>query len=213
MQAKAGSRITLSHQPVPAGAGVARWCTMKRRTGGGIIKPKACQGRKFRLFKFSFFVSPRRSWSLFLKMSTLSFQFSHGFFFSVWEATASQTGRTTQRNVHSLYTRTQANTPTHSHTLVIDCSTCTECWRSKRGDKVFSAAWAETLQGQMSILHLRPGGLLSLCCHCKSHKPLLVLSLSRHPPPIHPYTQAPGCDESTHRRRGSSLGCGQRAHP
>lgn len=139
--------------------------------------------------------------------------FSWFFFFSVWEATASQTGRTTQRNVHSLYTRTQANTPTHSHTLVIDCSTCIECWRSKRGDKVFSAAWAETLQGQMSILHLRPGGLLSLCCHCKSHKPLLVLSLSRHPPPIHPYTQAPGCDESTHRRRGSSLGCGQRAHP
>lgn len=81
MQAKAGSRITLSHQPVTAGAGVARWCTMKGRTGGGKTKPKACQGRKFRLFKFSFFVSPRRSWSLFLKMSTLSFQFSHVFFF------------------------------------------------------------------------------------------------------------------------------------
>ena len=107
-------------------------------------------------------------------------------------------------------TPTLPHAHTHTHTLVMDCSTCTECWRSKRGGKVCSAAWAERLQGQMSILHMRPGGLLSLCCHCKSHKPcLLVPSLSRHPPPIHP---SPCPHERTHHRQGSSLRWGQRAH-
>lgn len=114
-----------------------------------------------------------------------------------------QTRHMTQRDVHSLYTRT--HTPTHAHILVMDCSTCTECWRSKRGGKVFSAAWAERLQGQMSVLHRRP------CAVTVSHtSPLLVLSLSRHPPPIHP---SPCRHERTNHRQGSSLRWGQQAHP
>lgn len=142
-------------------------------------------------------------------MRTVSFQFFTLFFFLFW-VWGSLPNKTfdTKRCAEFLYTHTHTHTLTH--TLVMDCSTCTECWRSKRGDKVFSAAWAERLQGQMSVLHMRPGGLLSLCCHSKSHKPLLVLSLSRHPLPKHP---SPCRHERTLHRQGSSLGCGQGAHP
>lgn len=176
MQAKVGSQ---SHSLTLAG-----YCRCKCGLivlHGGIrgmkTKPKAGQGRNHGLFSYV---------SLFLLTFPLEnehifFSIFSSYFLSL-ESDCCQTRHMTQRDVHSLYTHTHAR----AHILVMGCSTCTECWRSKRGGKVCSAAWAERLQGQMSILHMRPGGLLSLCCHCKSHKPppcaVAVTSPTTHTP-------------------------------
>ena len=63
----------------------------------------------------------------------------------------------------------RTHTHTHTHTVVTNCSTWTECWRSKRGGKFCSGA-GPLRRGHMSNPHLL-GGVVSLCCDSKSHKP------------------------------------------
>lgn len=128
----------------------------------------------------------------------------------------SQTRHMTQRDV---CTRTQ--THSHTRTLVMDCSTCTECWRSKRGGKVCSAAWPE----EAARPDVRPtyeamwGGGEGVFCPCAvtvSHttnphpRPFLVLSPSCRPPPIHP-SPCPLVNARS-RRQGSSLWWGHPGH-
>lgn len=86
--------------------------------------------------------APQSSQFLLFLLLTSLLETEHTFFsvffptvyFGGFGATASQTRQMTQRDVH---THTLPHTHSPTRTLGMDCSTRTECWKSKRRGKVF----------------------------------------------------------------------------